>query len=375
MHVFVKIVAVIFFVTLITGCTDKRIIEEIAFINLMGLDLVNKEDYEKNRHLLVTASIPQIDPAAEAKRELIFTNAKSDKEAMLNLSRKTNRTIVSGKIKVILFGLDLAKNGLNENLDTFERDPIFGRQVKIVIANGLAHDVMKPEFAEKPRPSTYIDKLIEKETKMNSIPEALLFQFQRDVADDGKDPAAPMITYADNEVKIDGIALFQNDKYITKLEPDMSRYFFFLNGDFSAGAINLSFEEKGKESPVQFMYSALKNSRDIQVKVNKQEEIDVTLTVNIVGSALEYNGNMDLGKAEDQLYLEKKIEENIEKKSIEIIKTLQTNKVDSLGLGRYVRNKLAYEKWKSMDWQNEVYPNINIHVEVDAKIKDYGLRT
>ncbi|WP_407272799.1 Ger(x)C family spore germination protein [Radiobacillus sp. PE A8.2] len=370
-----KLCCIVVLVIFLTGCSDQRIVEQAGFINALGLDLFNKEEYEKNRTLHVTASIPQVDPDAQKKREVISTDAKIDKEAMLNLARKTNRIIASGKIKVILFGKDLAEYGIREDIDTFARDPIFGRQIKIAVVEGTASEIMKPDFPEKPRSSIYIDELLEKETKMNSIPEATLFQFQRDINDKGRDPSAPILKLVEQEVMVDGIALFRDDQYVTKLEPYLSRYFFFLNGDFSAGSINLKFEEEGKNEPVQLMFSSLKNARDISATYNNKDDITVDIVVRVEGSPLEYNGSKDLSKPEDQKFLEQKIEQHVKKVSDDIIKMLQDNKVDSLGLGRYVRNKMSFQEWEQMNWYDEVYPNVKVNVDVQAKVKNYGIKS
>nr|WP_096186682.1 hypothetical protein [Evansella halocellulosilytica] len=94
-----KVVKFILLLGLLCGCADMKIIEDLGFIHGMGLDIEDEGEYEEGRKLLVTVSIPQIEEDAEKDRELLTTVARSDKEAMLNISRQSNRKLVSGQLR------------------------------------------------------------------------------------------------------------------------------------------------------------------------------------------------------------------------------------------------------------------------------------
>ncbi|MNR65562.1 hypothetical protein D3C85_1886540 [compost metagenome] len=69
--------------------------------------------------------------------------------------------------------------------------------------------------------------------------------------------------------------------------------------------------------------------------------------------------------------MEGDVAENIRGKAQEMIKKLQQNNVDSIGIGQYVRNSLSYKAWKSLDWR-KVYPRVEVECRVKVRIKDYG---
>ncbi len=81
--------------------------------------------------------------------------------------------------------------------------------------------------------------------------------------------------------------------------------------------------------------------REIEV-VKNSEPFEVNIKANLIGSIVEHHGDLVLGNEGDQAKLEKMTQEFIETKSIEIIKTLQENKVDSLGIGKAIRNSMDY---------------------------------
>ena len=37
-----------------------------------------------------------------------------------------------------------------------------------------------------------------------------------------------------------------------------------------------------------------------------------------------------------------------------MISLMKQHQIDSLGIGRYVRNRIGYEQWKKMNWRQEL---------------------
>lgn len=366
-----KIVYLFILVFLLVGCTDQRIIEDVGFIQGMSLDIADPKQHEADNRLLVTVAIPQVDPEMAAKREVLTTLANSDKEAMLAISRKTNRQIVSGQLRTIFFGLELAEHGIGERILTMNRDPIFGPRVKVAVVNGKAHDLLIKDYKQHPRTSRYVDQLLEKEANLNMIPEVRIYQFKRDWMDEGIDPVVPILKKGIDDIIVDGIALFQDDRYVGKIEPKQARVFFFLSGKFTGGALQMSFKEEGIDKPVQVLYSSVVNRRKVNVIHHGPNGIEIVLNISVRGQLLEYNGKLDVASEEGQHRLEREIENYIKAEVEDIIKTMQQINADSIGIGRYVRNSMSYNDWKEMDWR-EVFPTIQVTCNVEAKIRDFG---
>ncbi|HIW35031.1 MAG TPA: Ger(x)C family spore germination C-terminal domain-containing protein, partial [Candidatus Paenibacillus intestinavium] len=97
----------------------------------------------------------------------------------------------------------------------------------------------------------------------------------------------------------------------------------------------------------------------------------VDINMNIKGSVLEYIGDLHLDSDKDRKKLEGLISKYITDEAQTMIDTMQENNVDSIGLGRYIRNSLTYKEWSSLNW-DEVYPNIEVHCHAKVVIKDYG---
>jgi spore germination protein len=348
--------------TLLTGCADQRVLEKLGFTHTTSYDLL------PNGNLKVTITIPKEDPEVKATRELLTTVAKSSKEAKMKLSRQTNLILVSGQLRNTLFGLSIAKSGIWNHIDTFVRDPQIASQVKVTVVNGDASSLLEKNYKEHPRTGKYIDRMIEKEAQSQSIPSVNLYEFARDYYDDGIDPVAPVVKDAGNHISLDGIGLFLDDRYITKIEMKDSLVFTFLRGNFKQGEISI---ELGEQKNELVMFSLLIGTSNISVKQDANGKPTVTISVKINGSILEYIGKLTLSNDADRHKLEQMIAKDLSERGNQMIKLMQENKVDSVGIGMYVRNSMSYKAWKSLDWR-DVYSKMNVKCNVEVKIKDYG---
>ncbi|MNG35426.1 hypothetical protein D3C84_1221530 [compost metagenome] len=80
---------------------------------------------------------------------------------------------------------------------------------------------------------------------------------------------------------------------------------------------------------------------------------------------------MQLSKDENRVKLEKQLSEYLSGRTEEMTKMMQENKVDSIGVGIYVRNSMSYKAWKSLDWREQL-PKAKIRCSLISKIKDFG---
>lgn len=251
------------------------------------------------------------------------------------------------------------------------RDPIFGSRVKVIVVNGEANELLMRDYPEHPRPSRYIDQLLEKEVENNMIPEVRLYHFTRDLYDDGIDPVIPVVKVGDNEIVVDGIGLFKGDQYKTKIDPMDARVFFFMRGDFTEGALHFDVEDPELDKKAQLLFSSIENDKKVRVDSSDLNHIKVYLELNIRGSMLEYNGTINVVDPNGLRKIEQIIENQVRTKAEELLQVMQEYEVDSAGIGSYVRNSMSYEEWKGLDW-HDVFANIDIEVSVTAAIKDAG---
>lgn len=359
----------LFFLFLI-GCKDQRILEKQGFMQTAGYDLLQKDEENLDDELLVTVDIPKADPEGKMLRETLSATAYSGKEAKIKFSEQTELNLVSGQLRDTLFGLTLAKRGIWEHIESLIRDPSISQNVKVVVVNGSAHDLIVKNYTQHPRTSQYVDRMLEKEAGSSQIPVVTIYDFARDYFDDGIDPVAPILKETAKNITMDGIALFNKDRYVTKIEPEKSLIFSILRQNFKKGEISINLGKVDGKTE-RLLFNSVINDREIHVKRIKDESFSVEFRIDIKGSVLEYLGKYQLNKDKDRQAVEKQMSEYIMKEAESMVKLMQKNKVDSLGIGKYVRNSLSYEEWSALDW-NEVYSNLDVRCTAKVVIKDFG---
>jgi len=366
MRIFQRLLILTLIAILLTGCGDKRILEELGFTQTTSYDLL------PNGKLDITLSIPQADPEAKTKRMILRTTSDSSKESRIKMAMQTHLQLVSGQLRNSIFGLSLAKAGIWNHIDTLIRDPSISPQVKVTVVNGNAGELLRKDYKQQPRTGKYIDKLLTKEAEGQTVPKVTLYQFARDYYDDGIDPVAPIIKDVGEHISIDGIGLFRDDRYITKIKPEDALIFAFQRGRFKQGELSIDLAREARSDKQIAMLSGLMSTREVKVNLGRNGHTTVRFIIHIQGSILEYIGPYNLSNDSDRKKLEHQIASYIADKSDEMVAMMQRHKVDSLGIGTHVRNSMSYKEWKSRNWKDELYPNARVLFDVTVKIKSYG---
>lgn len=257
-------------------------------------------------------------------------------------------------------------------IESLMRDPAISNRLKISVVNGVATDLLMRSYGQHPRTSVYIDRLLEKEAKRQTIPQSSLHTFVRDLMEDGIEPVAPLLRQGETDVFLDGVALFRGDKYVQRIAPEDSIFFSLLRGHFKQGDLALQVEHEGLGGENQVTMTSLVNKRHIHVARSADNRLAVTFEIEIRGSLLEYNGVVDLSDTKSRKQMESAFEKSITKKAERMIAFLKENRVDSLGIGIAVRNSSTYAEWKKLHWES-VYPQTDIRFHVKVDINNAGM--
>ncbi|WP_150269614.1 Ger(x)C family spore germination protein [Paenibacillus tepidiphilus] len=360
-----RIAAMLALVLLLTGCsTDQRILDRLGMVQTAAFDST------EGGKLLVTASIPVIDPNTEEHREILQAETDSVKEARLVFSRQTDLRVVSGQMRELLFGMDLAEKGLWKYVETQLRDPSVGFSVKLTIVDGKAGELLAAEHKPHADTGRYITHLLEKEASGNNIPATTLYEFSRDYNDDGIDVIAPIVSDGSDKVRVSGIALFAGDRMVMRVPVKEGLIFALCRGKLKRGEAALDLEGQSGKREVA-VFSSVTSKRKVKVHRLPDGRFKVDLYVSLQGSVLDYTGQRTLKEEADRHELEKEVALSIEDKAEQLIRQMQQKKTDALGLGQYVRNSLSYKAWEDMDWR-EMYPEVEVKCHAKVKIKDYG---
>lgn len=345
----------------LAGCAQRDIVEDIGFIHTIGYD--EAEESEDEGQLRVTISFPL---AEEGRAQTLTTVADTSKEARIYLSKKSDKKFAAGQVRSIFIGKELAEKGIWQQMDTVYRDPLFRPNIKLAVIDGKAQELIESENPNFPKVNQSIESLLEKEARLNTIPDMDVHKFAKDYFDDGIDPITPFIKNTDEGMMASGIALFKDDTFITTLDTLQSRIFFLLTGNFIEG--DLLYKNENEKVLIDF----LTNKRKFNVNFDYPDEMEVTANIAFAGYILEYQGNKDTSNQNDIEQLEKDIQKYIEEEITDIIEIMQQHNVDNIGIGKHIRLNTDYHTWESLNWP-EPMATANIQPHVTLDILDTGL--
>ncbi|RAP77661.1 Ger(x)C family spore germination protein [Paenibacillus montanisoli] len=360
-----KLLPALVLAVVMTGCGDQRVLEKLGFSQTSSYDIADHDLTE------FAVSIPRAEPQAQTKREVLSAVAPSGKEARIKLARQTNLLLVSGQLRNTLFSVAIARNGMEKLLDTLVRDPSVSPRLKISIVNGNAKKLLEKEYKQHPVTGKYIDGLLEKEAIGRTIPLTTLYSFTRDLYDDGIDPVAPVLKDEGDHIKIDGIGLFRDDRYMTKIPPSEGLVFAFLRGSFKQGEVSVHLTEEKNSAKSAIMFSSILSRRSVKVRRDASGTPSIHYHIKMKGAVLEYTGNASLAEDSEREQIERQVAKELTRRGEAIIKHMQQNRVDSLGMGIAVRNRMSYAAWKKLNWP-EVYPEVKATCSFNVLINNIG---
>lgn len=273
-----------------------------------------------------------------------------------------NKRFIVGFEKVYVISEEYGRYGIKNSLDILQKNPWVNDNGNMIICKGNAEDIMKLKIKGYPSSSDFIDGLISSSRSNNFfIGKYALINILQQVETEGKNSTLPYIEFKDDKLQITGMAIFNKDKMISKIDRDEAKILNILREDKVKGIWEI--QEKSNK------YISFESIVKKKVKCYKEGEkfkfvIDLNFNGEVISNQL-YNGI-----AYDE-NVKKKFEEDmaekIKKMCYEFINKMQNQyKIDMLNLGSIATSK--YGRHSGYDWNEKVSKaeiEVNIKVNVD----------
>ncbi|WP_264740766.1 Ger(x)C family spore germination protein [Cytobacillus firmus] len=345
---------ILFCLVLLSGCVEKEIIDDINIEVGVGYDLA-EDSKDKYRG---TVLFQEFQPDKSVINRTFSGSGKLRQDLLLEVTKQSSEPVVTGGLKVAVFGTEISRAGIYDLMDSFQRDASIGARVYVATSEGKAEDLMKGEYGTRGN-STYIYNLIQHNIDHRDIPKTNLHILANDYYQNGKDPFLPRLKkVTDDKVEIVGISLFSKDKEVDTL-PVKDMFFFKLLVDkYSEG----NFDVKLKEDEL----AAVKSLRS-KHKI-KFTDHHASITINIEGIIREYTG--DKLASEVVGAVQKNLEKKVEKECLRLLRQFQEIGVDPIGLGQLKKSK--HRNFDFKKWEDE-YKTLSFDVKCKVKIEETGV--
>ncbi|MBW4080797.1 Ger(x)C family spore germination protein [Paenibacillus sp. S150] len=367
----------------LTGCGSKIELDKLTFIFGLYIDAGAEPGTVE---VSISSPLPnrlhssiQAGSGGGISHSVMSKTAASITEAVILIQKDLSRRLEISHIKVVVLGKEYARQGIDEALDWFKRQPEIPLGTYVMMAPGKAKEITRLSAIYEQLPdqmlmnfseenlmyaTTVRDCLLAESSNMGYAMNYLSFGQKSEVAEDGK-PAY--------WAGIQGVALFQNAKLRSTLPIKESRALAWAGGNL-AGHLALpeyivKWDEEGAgEATAMF----LSNKSSISAELTEEGPV---FYVKLKGNASITNFKDSRGRNSIDLsrVIKEKLQEAVVKDVSGSLRDSQKAGVDVLQLGMRVEWNYPGE-WKKLRerWEDYYAHEAQIKVTAAFKIQDFG---
>lgn len=371
---FILIFTLIIFLTA-TGCWDRRELDELALATCVGFDKGDgPEQVQINVEIVLPENIstPGGGGGQGGSTFTIKAQGATGFEAARKLTLESEERVYFAHNPVLLFGQELAQEGITPVFDFFIRDPEHRRTVWMAVTEGKAEEVVNTETMLEPITGIYISKLID-ETQSNSLVASMMVQgFLERLLSPTSSPYCSIIKVKKEEkktsVELTGTAIFKKNKMVGKFDYTEGRGLLWILGEVKSGIVTVHIHNKDHVA-LEIIRSNSKVTPSIV-----DNTLKITVQIKEEGNLGEQQCPLDLTTPQAWSSLEKKKAEAIRQEILAAVKKAQELNCDVFGFGEAFQRKYP-ALWKEQLEQNwdEFFPEIDVEVLVEAKLRRSGM--
>ncbi|PFA20000.1 spore gernimation protein GerLC [Bacillus cereus] len=342
----------------ISGCSERKEIEERGFVVGVAFDAVKDDEGESDSkkpprmkgtyQLVLPSSLAQQGGKNGGGDNYININATADSvfAQIREISKKISRSLFFPHIKVIIFSKDLLKqqNLLEQTLDVFLRDHEMRRNIRIFVSKGRAEKVLQQSSKPENLPAKYIDLLADHAEANAFMLEAVRIGEVQETITAKRSFVLPILQLTKQGVKMEGAAVFKgkDNKLIGLLTGKNTQGLNYIIGKKASGFVTIRKEKKA------FTYEIHKIRRKIHASFTELRHPKFTVDIYPEGVLAEAYLGGD-GKPWSEKKMKTYISKEMESIAMRTIKKMQKDfKTDVLELGDYYKRH-KYKEWKKIE--------------------------
>lgn len=380
-----KILLLLGLTLLLTGCWDKRELNELAITMALGIDKADG-GYKVSAQVVVPSELSSKGGPGFSQIVLFQATGRTVDDALRKLTKESPRIIYPGHLQMLVFGEALAEEGIGKALDYMSRNWEIRADYYVAVArDNTAESVLNVQTPLENLPSNNMFNTLQKAEENNSTTTGIkLTDFIGDLERSGQEPVLTGIIITGDEksgsskqnlesiipptrLMYEGLAIFKEDKLIGWLDEYDARGYNGITNHVKRAVSTIACPKEGELNLEIQKYQANMKSKT----VNSSPTIDMQVNVNANVGAIECF--IDVRKEGTLKELEKTFENQIKENLQHTIKTVQNDfNSDVFGFGATIY-KHQPKEWKKLkdNWKEE-FPNLQVNIDVSVKIGHLG---
>lgn len=370
MKKFVLIIITLFILLISSGCYNYKEINDMAIVSSIGIDKDNKND-----KYIVSAQIMNSKESEDSEDSQITVYTKEGDtvhEALRNITLKSPRKLYGNHLSKIVLSEEVAKEGIDNILDTFNRvTEVRNEFVITIVKEDKASDVLKVLTTTESIPAEYVKLSLKIADKTSGLTYATkLDEFISLYLKKGIDPVVPVLKIDKKEKKgttinnitttnpiskivIEDLAVTNKGKLETYLKNEEVIGYNFLRNQIQKMIIPVKCDDENNYASISILKNKTKSNTE-----KKDNKYIINFNINSEAIITEYNCRKDLTDEKVIKELEKDTEKKIKRYIKNSLNKQKETKGKFLGLERIIY--LDYPKYKNEDYSVKYNVNVNL---------------
>jgi spore germination protein KC len=297
-------------------------------------------------------------------------------DAVARLQGKVPRKISWGHCKVYIFGEELAKAGVSEEVDFFHRQPEIRTRAYMYVSKEKASKVLEV----LPPLERDSGEVIRELSKLRLGMETTIFDMKQMLRGEGRAAVLPMVDILNprnGEKELEtapylfGTAVFKKDKMIGMITQSATRGVMWLRNEFRTTTVTV----KEKEMNGFFSVNQIRATTKLIPKM-EQGKWKMHVKVRAEGDMVQNGTVLNPMTPEILDNMEKAVKDDI-KNQIELaLGTAQKKmKADIFGFAKEFHRKYPKQWNKVKDQWDDFFPKVEVTIDVEANIRSLGAST
>ncbi|MCZ8520787.1 MULTISPECIES: Ger(x)C family spore germination protein [Paenibacillus] len=383
----VRLLLPVLLALLLAGCWDRIEIDQRGFVVGVGIDRnkgkgVSRETsggmdkYMGTYQMVVPSGLKAGDSKGPAGGKAYF-NISATENSMHSLtgklSTKTSRAPYFEHLKLIIISSEVARTReFADILDFFLRDNEMRRNVKIMVSEGRAEQVLNVLPLSENMPVNYIESTAKNKRKSNyMLPESRIGDVHEHMLTEQSFTVQKVVPYEEG-VSLTGSALFdgRNKRMVAFLSGEETQALNFLRGEVTGGIVETEISGRTVDLEVE------RAKRKIEVNWPPGGTPVFSVYIQVEGTLGKSFAKLDLTNSPTISDIEAKLNARIEEGCRKLLKVLQKKYgKDAAGLGAHLREE-HYKQWTAIEdnWEygEELFRSAQVHIQSDVKIRRIG---
>ncbi len=376
-----KKIFIILLIFLVSGCYNYKELNQISIVSSIAIDKADDE-YKVSAQIMNAKE----DEESENSQVIVYTeNGKTINEALRKMILKAPNNLYGGHLSKLVLSEEVAKEGIINVLDLFQRLTEVRNEFTITVAKGIdASDVIKVMTSPESIPAEYVTNSL----KSADVSSALTYSTKLDefvslYLKDYIDPVIAIIEVKDYEKKgttmdntsttdpisklvLGNIAITKDGKLEKYLTENETIGYNFVKNQVQEMIIPVKCDNNSYSS-----ISILENKTKTNVdRVNNKYKVNINITSSAVIS--EYNCVNNITNEKNIKKLEKETEKKIKYYVNKSINAQKESKGRFLGLERTIY--LDYPEYKNEDFDIKVNVSVNLSRKGETRNSSKGAK-